>query len=54
MFYVISTRDEFYSVPSLLIDHGNESLFRGMLLMYYRVALNRVYFLSNIGLQTTL
>jgi hypothetical protein len=41
---VISSRDEFYLVPSLLIDHGNESSFRGMLLMYYQVSLNRAYF----------
>jgi hypothetical protein len=36
----------FYLVPSLLIDHGNESLFRGMLLIYYRVTLNRAYFVE--------
>jgi hypothetical protein len=34
----------FIFVPALLIDHGNESLFRGVLLMYYRVTLNRAYF----------
>jgi hypothetical protein len=41
---VISSRDDFYLVPSLLIDHGNESSFRGMLLMYYRVTLNMLIF----------
>jgi hypothetical protein len=41
---IISSCDEFYLVPSLLIDHGNESSFRGMLLIYYRVTLNRAFF----------
>jgi hypothetical protein len=39
---VISSR-ELYLVPALLIDHGNESTFRGMLLIFYRVTLNRAY-----------
>jgi hypothetical protein len=41
---VISSRDELYLVPSILIDHGNESSFQGMLLIYYRVTLNHAYF----------
>jgi hypothetical protein len=49
MLYVISSRDEFYLVPSLLIDHGNESSFRGMLLIYYRVTLNHAYFCQISG-----
>jgi hypothetical protein len=31
-----------YVVPTLLIDHGNGSYFRGMHLIYYRFPLNRV------------
>jgi hypothetical protein len=46
---VISSRDEFYLVPALLIDHGNESSFRGMLLMYYWVTLNHAYFCQISG-----
>jgi hypothetical protein len=46
---VISSCDELYLVPSLLIDHGNESSFRGVLLIYYRVTLNRVYFCQISG-----
>jgi hypothetical protein len=41
---VISSHDELHLVPVLLIDHGNESSFRGMLLMYYWVPFNRAYF----------
>jgi hypothetical protein len=54
VFCVISTCDEFYFVPPLLIDHGNESSFRGILLTYYRVPFEPCLLLSNIGLQTTL
>jgi hypothetical protein len=50
---VISSRDELYLVLSLLIDHGNESSFRGVLLIYYRVYLEPSLLLSNIGLRTT-
>jgi hypothetical protein len=49
MLFVISSRDEFYIVPPLLIDHGNESSFRGMLLSYYWVTLNRAYFFRISG-----
>jgi hypothetical protein len=38
--------NELYLVPSLLIDHGNELSFRGVLLIYYRVSWNRAYFVE--------
>jgi hypothetical protein len=36
----------FYLVPSLLIDHGNELSFRGVLLIYYQVTWNHTYFVE--------
>jgi hypothetical protein len=41
---VISSRVALYFVPVLLIDHGNGLSFRGMLLKYYWVPLNRACF----------
>jgi hypothetical protein len=41
---VISNGVGLYPVPTLLIDHGNGSSFRGMPLMNYRVTLDRACF----------
>jgi hypothetical protein len=46
---VISSRVGLYFVPTLLIDHGNGSSFRGMRLMYYRVPLNHACFCRTSG-----